>query len=149
MTLPRRALPQPAPGYAARVSAFDDLAAIGPLPIWDGLVARAVQGERITLAVVEVEPDAALPEHSHYNEQLGVVISGTLTLRVGDEERVLSAGERGGSGRTPPIRGRPAPRERSSWTPSRHPGTIGARSALWRQSRRAGPERPPAHAAES
>jgi quercetin dioxygenase-like cupin family protein len=74
------------------VSAFGDLGSIQPLPIWDGLVARAVHGERITLAVVELEPHADLPEHSHDNEQLGVVIRGALTLRVGAEERVLPAG---------------------------------------------------------
>ena len=66
---------------------------MAPVPIWDGLVARAVHGERITLAVVEVEPNAVLPEHSHDNEQLGMVIQGSLTLRVGDQERTLAAGE--------------------------------------------------------
>ena len=75
------------------MSAFDELGALPVLPIWDGLVARAVHGERITLAVVELDADAPLPEHSHDNEQLGVVIRGSLTLRVGDEERELGPGE--------------------------------------------------------
>jgi quercetin dioxygenase-like cupin family protein len=75
------------------MSAFDDVTALPPLPIWDGLVARAVHGERLTLAVVEVEPNAPLPEHSHDNEQLGMVIRGSLTLRVGEEERKLGPGE--------------------------------------------------------
>ena len=74
------------------MGAFDDIASIPLLPIWDGLRARTVNGERITLAVVELDPDAALPEHSHENEQLGVVIRGSLTLRVGEEERELTAG---------------------------------------------------------
>ncbi|MGH2979176.1 MAG: cupin domain-containing protein [Solirubrobacterales bacterium] len=75
------------------MSAFDDLAAIRPQAIWDGLLARAVHGERITLAVVELAPEADLPEHSHENEQLGMVLRGSLSLRVGDEERVLGPGE--------------------------------------------------------
>lgn len=75
------------------MSAFDDIAAIQPQAIWDGLIARAVHGERLTLAVVEVEPDADLPEHSHDNEQLGIVLRGSLTLRVGEEERVLGPGQ--------------------------------------------------------
>jgi quercetin dioxygenase-like cupin family protein len=75
------------------MSAFDELAAIQPQAIWEGLAARAVHGERITLAVVEVDPDADLPEHSHENEQLGIVLGGSLTLRVGDEERALGPGE--------------------------------------------------------
>ena len=73
-------------------SAFDDLAGIGPLPIWDGIVARAVSGERITLAVVELDPGAVAAEHAHENEQLGIVLSGTMTFRVGDEVRELRPG---------------------------------------------------------
>jgi quercetin dioxygenase-like cupin family protein len=75
------------------MSAFGDLAAIGPQEIWDGLRARAVHGERITLAVVELDSGADLPEHSHDNEQLGIVLRGSLSLRVGGEERTLEAGE--------------------------------------------------------
>jgi hypothetical protein len=51
------------------MSAFDDVAALPPLPIWEGLVARAVHGERITLAVVEVEPDA--PPNEPHRGQAG------------------------------------------------------------------------------
>jgi unsaturated pyranuronate lyase len=75
------------------MSAFDDVAAIPPQAIWDGLIARAVHGERITLAVVEIDPGADLPEHSHENEQLGIVLHGSLTFRVGDEERTLGPGD--------------------------------------------------------
>jgi quercetin dioxygenase-like cupin family protein len=75
------------------VGAFDDLAAIQPRAIWDGLIARAVDGERITLAVVEIEPGAELPEHSHDNEQLGIVLRGSFRFRVGDEERELGPGQ--------------------------------------------------------
>jgi quercetin dioxygenase-like cupin family protein len=71
---------------------FVDLAEIRPQAIWEGLLARAVHGGRITLAVVEVDPNAELPEHAHENEQLGIVIRGSLTLRVGGDERVLGAG---------------------------------------------------------
>jgi quercetin dioxygenase-like cupin family protein len=75
------------------VSAFDDLARLGPLPIWDGIVARAVEGERLTLAVVELDPGAVAREHSHANEQLGMVLSGAMTFRIGDETRELGPGE--------------------------------------------------------
>jgi quercetin dioxygenase-like cupin family protein len=75
------------------MGAFDELAAIQPQAIWEGLVARAVHGERVTLAVVEVDPGADLPEHSHDNEQLGIVLRGSLTLRVGGAERELGPGE--------------------------------------------------------
>jgi quercetin dioxygenase-like cupin family protein len=75
------------------MSAFDDVAAIRPQEIWKGLIARAVHGERLTLAVVELDPEAVVPEHSHENEQLGIVLRGSITFRVGDEERTLAPGE--------------------------------------------------------
>jgi quercetin dioxygenase-like cupin family protein len=74
------------------VSAFDELAGIGPQDIWDGVSVRAVHGERITLGVVELGANAVVPEHRHENEQLGMVLSGSLTFRVGDESRELGPG---------------------------------------------------------
>jgi quercetin dioxygenase-like cupin family protein len=69
-----------------------DLADLPPIQVWDGVRARRVEGERITLAVVELDPDAVVPEHRHASEQNGMVITGQMTFRVGDEERVLGPG---------------------------------------------------------
>ncbi|HEX6702339.1 MAG TPA: cupin domain-containing protein [Gaiellaceae bacterium] len=74
------------------MGAFEELGRIGPLPIWEGIVARAVSGERITLAVVELDPGAIVAEHAHENEQLGIVLRGAMSFRVGDEERELGPG---------------------------------------------------------
>ena len=74
------------------MSVFDDLAGMSPQELFGGVLARAVHGERITLAVVELDPGAAVPEHSHANEQLGIVLRGSMRLRVGGEERVLGPG---------------------------------------------------------
>ena len=71
---------------------FDELAAMGPQDIWDGVAVRAVHGERITLGVVELEPNSIVPEHNHENEQLGMVLSGSLRFRIGDESRELGPG---------------------------------------------------------
>jgi quercetin dioxygenase-like cupin family protein len=77
-----------------RTTAFglDQIAAIGPQRIWEGVVARVVGGDRLTLAVVELEPDAVVPEHRHPNEQAGLVIAGAVTFTVGDETRDLGPG---------------------------------------------------------
>ena len=83
------------------MSPFDDLGAIAPQLLADGYLARAVHGEQPTLAVVEIEPGAALPEHSHANEQFGIVLEGSVVFRIGDEERTL---ERGGMWRIRPTR---------------------------------------------
>ncbi len=69
-----------------------DLADLEPIQIWDAVVGRRIQGERLTLAVVELAPGAAVPEHRHPNEQCGLVIEGEVTFRIGDEERVLVPG---------------------------------------------------------
>lgn len=81
------------------MSLLRDLATLEPFRVWDGVVARSVDGERVAFAVVELEPEAVVPEHRHENEQLGIVLSGSVSFRVGDETRELKAG---GSWRIPP-----------------------------------------------
>jgi quercetin dioxygenase-like cupin family protein len=75
------------------MSTFLELHRIRPHVLGEGVNARAVTGERMTLAVVDLEPDATVPEHKHENEQLGFVISGTITMRIGSEKRELHAGD--------------------------------------------------------
>ena len=75
------------------MSAFDDVRSIVPRKVWEGITARAVHGERLTLAVVELEPGAIAETHSHDHEQLGLVLRGSIRFRVGDEERELGPGE--------------------------------------------------------
>jgi len=74
------------------VSAFADIEGLGRLQLWPGLVGRSVEGERITLVVIELEPGAVVAEHRHENEQLGVLIEGTLRFSVGEETRSLAPG---------------------------------------------------------
>ena len=69
-----------------------DLADLPALQIWDDVVARRVQGERLTLAIVELAPNAVVPEHRHPNEQCGLVIEGEVRFRIADEERLLGPG---------------------------------------------------------
>ncbi len=74
------------------MSAFGQISALPLQRVWDGIAARALHGSSITLGVIELEPDTALPEHHHVNEQLGVVVSGALEMTVGDESRTLGPG---------------------------------------------------------
>jgi len=74
------------------VSAFDHLDAMGPIGIWDGVLARTVDGDNCSIGIVELDPDSHVPEHSHPNEQLGLVVRGSVRFRVGDEERELGPG---------------------------------------------------------
>ena len=72
---------------------FQNLADLPLLAIWgDTVKARRVQGERITLAIVELEPNAVVAEHRHAAEQLGMVIRGQMHFTVDGETRDLGPG---------------------------------------------------------
>lgn len=73
-------------------SAFDDIARSSPLALGPGTLARAIEGEGVTVAYVELGPDGHVPEHRHVQEQVGMLLRGSLTFRVGDETRELGPG---------------------------------------------------------
>jgi quercetin dioxygenase-like cupin family protein len=72
---------------------FQNLKTLEVIQVWDTVVARAVHGERQSLAVVELDPNALVPEHRHENEQLGMVVTGSLEFRIENETRQLGPGE--------------------------------------------------------
>jgi len=75
------------------MSTFLDLADSPLLAIWGETVrARRIQGEKITLAVVELAPNAVVPEHRHAAEQLGIVLKGLMHFTVDGETRDLGPG---------------------------------------------------------
>jgi len=75
------------------MSAFDNVDGLDRLNIWQGVAARGVQGDVMTLAVIELDPGAVVPEHQHVNEQLGVLAAGSMRFRIGQEERVVQPGD--------------------------------------------------------
>jgi unsaturated pyranuronate lyase len=64
---------------------YQELAAMPVTQIWDGVTARLVHSELVTMAFVELAPNAAVPEHRHGNEQLGFVITGSIQFTVDGE----------------------------------------------------------------
>jgi quercetin dioxygenase-like cupin family protein len=70
-----------------------DIETVAPFDVWGEAVrARRIEGERLTFAVVELAPNADVPEHHHPQEQLGMVITGTVRFRIDDEIRDLGPG---------------------------------------------------------
>jgi quercetin dioxygenase-like cupin family protein len=69
-----------------------DLKSLNRREIWDGVIARMVEGDRMSLAIVEIPPGRQVPEHTHDNEQIGFVIQGSVTFTVADEVRELGPG---------------------------------------------------------
>jgi unsaturated pyranuronate lyase len=74
------------------MSAFNDLSSLDAHRIWDGVHGRVVHGDRLTFSVVELDPNSVVPEHRHEHEQLGMVLTGSLSFRVGDETQQLGPG---------------------------------------------------------
>jgi quercetin dioxygenase-like cupin family protein len=74
------------------VSAFSDVRELEVLPIWDGVRARAVAGAEATLAHIELDPNAVVPEHRHVYEQTGMLLRGSLTFTIAGESKTLSPG---------------------------------------------------------
>ncbi|MES2210784.1 MAG: cupin domain-containing protein [Chloroflexota bacterium] len=63
------------------------------LQVWgDAVRARRVQGEHITLAVVELDPGSIVPEHHHAAEQMGMVLAGEIEFTIDGETRRLGPG---------------------------------------------------------
>jgi quercetin dioxygenase-like cupin family protein len=70
-----------------------DLENVAPIDVWgESVRARRVQGDQVTFAVVELAPDAVVPEHRHPQEQIGMVITGTVRFRIDDEIREMGPG---------------------------------------------------------
>jgi quercetin dioxygenase-like cupin family protein len=75
-----------------RMSAFFDTGSIRPQQIWASIKSRSVHGENLTLAVLELDAASDVPEHSHLNEQLGVLLQGSVVFTIGEETDEVSAG---------------------------------------------------------
>jgi quercetin dioxygenase-like cupin family protein len=75
------------------VSNLVDLETVQPFDVWGEAVrARKIEGERQTLAVVELAPNAVVPEHRHESEQIGICIEGSITFTIDGETRQLGPG---------------------------------------------------------
>ena len=71
---------------------YHAVAKLPPARIWDGVLARVVNGERVTVGFVEIDPNVLVPEHRHENEQVGFVLRGSVTMVIDGESRELSPG---------------------------------------------------------
>jgi quercetin dioxygenase-like cupin family protein len=59
------------------------------MQVFDGIMGRTFWGEKMLLSIVELEPHAVGPPHSHPHEKIGLVLEGELTFTIGDETRTL------------------------------------------------------------
>jgi len=74
------------------MSAYDHVDELPRQQIWDGVLSRSVHGDNVTLALLELDADAVVPEHSHENEQVGILVRGSVTFTIGDDTRTVDVG---------------------------------------------------------
>ena len=70
---------------------FLRLDALDHFALADGVRARAIFGDSTMLNLVELDPGAVVPQHSHPHEQMGFVISGEIVMIINGVERPCHA----------------------------------------------------------
>jgi quercetin dioxygenase-like cupin family protein len=58
-----------------------------------GIIARTFWGQNLMLAVVDLDAEALLPNHTHPHEQAGIVLEGELNFTIDGETRQLKPGD--------------------------------------------------------
>ena len=66
---------------------------IPPFEITRGFTARMFHTEGMTIAYVDVEAGAELPEHAHFHEQVANVLEGEFEFVLGGKKMVLRPGD--------------------------------------------------------
>jgi len=58
-----------------------------------GIQARTFWGEKLMLALVDLEANAVLTAHSHPHEQCSYILEGEVEFEVGGQSRLVKAGD--------------------------------------------------------
>jgi quercetin dioxygenase-like cupin family protein len=72
---------------------YDSLSSLQPYQLWSGATARAVHGEQLTLAIIDLDPDEEVPEHCEDSEQVSCVLQGEVTMVVAGQAQNLRSGD--------------------------------------------------------
>jgi quercetin dioxygenase-like cupin family protein len=71
------------------MAAGHQIAESGPYELAPGVRMFPRFGENVMFMVVELDPNAVVPSHSHPHEQMGLVLSGTITFEIGGAQLQL------------------------------------------------------------
>lgn len=72
---------------------FPDPAAFKERHIGTGITIRVVSGEKIMFSFLQFDAGGVIESHSHPHEQMGLVLEGEFELTIGDETKVVRAGD--------------------------------------------------------
>lgn len=70
-----------------------DLRNCVPRNPFPGVRMYATEGQTMTLSVVELDPHAVIPEHSHPHEQIGYMVEGEFDFIIGGQNHRVVAGQ--------------------------------------------------------
>jgi quercetin dioxygenase-like cupin family protein len=76
--------------FAQMTGSFDTLPTERPFP---GVRRESFTTERATVSRYRFEPGAVFPRHRHPQEQITLIVEGTVEMLIGDRRGVLRAGE--------------------------------------------------------
>lgn len=80
-------------GDAAKIEALiTDWNSIPVEKISEGIERQMVVGQNLMICRLKFDPFVVTPAHSHPHEQLTLVMQGKVKFILGDEERIMSAG---------------------------------------------------------
>ena len=66
---------------------------IPKVELFPGGRSALVAGKNLLFSFIEMDDGAELPPHSHPEEQGGLLLTGCLRLKIGDEEKTLYPGD--------------------------------------------------------
>lgn len=75
------------------MSCFFDVEEITGKALAEGVKIKAIPGEKMTMVIFSLSRGAIVPEHSHPQEQIGMVLKGSLELTIGEEQKVVKKGD--------------------------------------------------------
>lgn len=61
--------------------------------LFSGAAMRTFWGDKMMVSRVDFAAGVVVPDHSHPHEQVGILLSGELTLTIDGEQRTLRAGD--------------------------------------------------------
>ena len=67
------------------MSYFKDIYEVKPIEITPGITIRTLWGDNVMMSLIENEPDADVPEHTHPHEQAGMVLEGEFDMSIDGE----------------------------------------------------------------
>lgn len=61
--------------------------------LFEGIHARCIHTDQVTIAFVELDAGSVLPEHHHFHEQTTTVLEGRLEFVVDGQSVIVEAGQ--------------------------------------------------------